>query len=343
MKEDPDSSELTPYEQRRNENMRAAKRVTIVSLVSNVVLTIMMAVVGLIFFNVAMLSSAAHSSMDTLATALVLIATIVSRPSADRKHNYGKEKREQVIVLLFSLLMFGMAAYLIFTSIMGFIYIEDTSGRETPMLIALIAVAVITVVAKEALYHYTNRCYKKTKLDAVRADALGHRADGISSLAVLIGIVASIFIQTDIVESIAVLIVALFMVRIAVQVLRGSYNQLVDKAASDADCAKIRSHAAKVPGVASIDELQTRMYGDAVVVDIEIGVDETLSVAEANEIIEQVEDEVESIPDVLVKDCNIHINPVKVIKPKYEAKQERINQKRLRRKQKLEQKLSKVR
>ena len=323
--------------------MRTGKRVTIVSFVSNIILTALKFVAGGIFFNMAMLSDAAQSGIDTMATGLILIATVISKPAPDKKHSYGREKREQIIVLFFSLFMFATTIFLLYEGIRGLTDIQSTAGRSNAMFIVLVAVAALSIIVKELLYQYTIRCYRKTGLTAVRADAWGHRSDMVSSLAVLVGVVCSYFIGYDTIESIAIIIVALFVLLVAIRILKGSYNQLVDKSASDADCQKIRTHASKVPGVECIDEMQTRMYGNAVIVDIEIGVDETLSVAEANEIIERVEDEVEDIPDVLVKDCNVHINPVKVKKPRNEVKAEKRESKRMRRKEKLEQKLSKVR
>jgi cation diffusion facilitator family transporter len=289
------------------EQQKAAKinrRVASSMLFGNIALTILKAVFGFVFFNMAMLSDAAHSGMDSITTLLVIFAVIFSKPHSDKQHNYGHEKREAIFILLLSLLMLATAVLLFTQGVRGLVNVS-----EAVMSIPLIVVAAVSIVAKEGMYQFTNYHAKKTKSHALRADALGHRLDCVTSIAVLAGLVATIWTGNDIVESIAVLIVALFIVKIAFQVFKGAYNQLIDKSASEDDQQAIEQMAKEIEGVLCVDKLSTRIFGSAIYVDIEIAVDENLCLKKAHDIAHAVHDKLELCKELRIKHCNVHVNP----------------------------------
>jgi len=292
------------YLKNQSRTLRTIRRVALTALVVNITLTAMKAVFGFVFSNTAMISDAAHSAMDSVITVLVVIAASAAKPHRDKDHNYGHEKREAVIVLLVGLFMLGTGAYFAFEGIRGLINIQESS-----LNIYLIAVAAVSVVFKEILFQYTNYFAKKTKSAALKADAWGHRLDCVTSIAVIIGLIATHFVGSDLVESIAVIIVALFIARVAFIVLKGAYNQLVDKAADKAALDKITETALETDGVLGVDSLHTRLFGSAILVDLEIAADPSLTLLEAHEIAQAVHDRLEGADDLRIKHCNVHVNP----------------------------------
>ncbi|MCL2570165.1 MAG: cation diffusion facilitator family transporter [Firmicutes bacterium] len=292
------------YINNQMKNLEVVKKVAIVSLSANIALTILKALFALLYMNFAMLSDAAHSFVDSLATAMVVVAAFVSKPDRDRQHNYGREKRESLIVLFLSVFMFATAVLLVVQGIRGLFNVQYSS-----LSLGLIIVAVVSILAKEALYQYTNRYAKKTGSAVLRADAWGHRTDGLSSIAVLIGFVASIFTRNDVVESIAVIVVALFILNVGYKILRRSIRQLDDSAASEDQVQKIVSTVFAVDGVKDIDKIHTRVFGNAIYADLEISVDPDLTVAESHEIVQEVHDEMEAIEEFAIKHTTVEINP----------------------------------
>ena len=295
------------YMKNQTHSLRLVKRAAMVGLVGNAGLTILKVVLGLVFFNMAVLSDAAHSAMDAVTTLLVILAASVSKPTRDKEHNYGHEKRESLIVLFLSLFMFATAVLLVVQGVRGLI-----SVTESEFNLWLVGVVVVSILVKEALFHYTNHYAKKTRSAALRADAWGHRLDCVTSVAVLVGLVLTIWIGTDLAESIAVLVVALFIVRIAYKVFRGAYNQLVDKAADKKDLDKIMEIAEGVEGVQSVDSLNTRLFGSAILVDMEISVCGEMTVDASHDIAQQVHDLLEGDTNLRIKHCNVHVNPAKI-------------------------------
>lgn len=286
--------------------LKIVKRVALTTLFANIALVLLKGIFGVFFNNMALISDALHSAADSVTTLLVVIAAVVSKPQSDKEHNYGHEKRESFLLLLFALFVLGLSAYIIVAGIIGLINPGD-SGLN----VWLIIVVLISIIAKALMFQFTNHFAKKTKSASLKADGWGHLIDCITSFAVLIGLIAGHFTQNDVVENIAVLLVAVFLVRLAVKVFIGAYHQLTDKTASKSDIAALTETAWSVDGVKSIDKLATRLFGSAILVDLEIGVDSTLSLIEAHDIAETVHNRLEAMTEVSIKHCNVHVNPYK--------------------------------
>jgi len=111
-------------------------------------------------------------------------------------------------------------------------------------------------------------------------------------------------------EPIASLIIALFILRVAVRIFRDAIDQMVDKSASEETETAFRTTALEQPGVMGVELLRTRMFGNRVYVDLEIAVDPEMKLAAAHEIAERVHDAIEqTYPDV--KHIMVHVNPAK--------------------------------
>ncbi|MDR0462597.1 MAG: cation diffusion facilitator family transporter [Christensenellaceae bacterium] len=295
------------YVKERNKTARIIWRVSLYTLAVNIVLTILKSIFGFVFFNISVLSDAVHSLSDVGTTLLVILATVISKPKEDKEHNYGHEKHEPIITLFFSLVLGATGFLLVYQGIYGLVYIQRIVASPY-----LIAVTVASIVMKEAMFWYTIYFAKKTHSTALKADAWHHRSDSLSSVAVLVGLVCSLFIKTNLVESIAIIIVALLIIKVAFDVLRVSLNQLTDKAVDKETYAKIMTAAGQINGVQNVDKLKTRLFGSAIYVDIEIGVDENLSIKDAHKIGDDVHDCLEALPNLRIKHCNVHVGPTSV-------------------------------
>jgi len=297
---------MSTYLKDHSKNARIVLRVAIVGIIANVVLVILKTVFGLIYGNLAVVSDAAHSATDLVTSLFIIVAVFLSSPKRDKDHNYGHEKVQPLMVLFFGLVLAGVAVVFVWQGIAGLI-----SPGTGEFNVYLIVVTVVSIAVKEALFWYGIHYAKKTKSELLRADAWHSRSDSLASIAVLIGLVCSIFMRTNIMESIAVIIVALFIFKVAFDIFRPAVNQLVDKAADKKDQEKIIGIAEEVEGVIRVDELRTRLFGNAILVDLEIHVDGKLTVFQGHDIAQDVHDRLEDDPDLRIKHCNVHVNPCK--------------------------------
>ena len=284
---------------------KAATRVSLVSMVTNVILTVLKLAAGLIARSGAMISDAVHSASDIFSGIIVLIGVKISSKAPDESHPYGHERFECVAALLLS----GVLA--VVGGTIGVNAAKDIiSGRtpEAPGLLALIAAAV-SIVTKETLFWYTRGYAKRYRSTALHAEAWHQRSDALSSIGALIGI-AGARMGVPVMEPIASIIIALFILRVAVRIFRDAIDQMVDHSCNEEVESAFRATAMDQPGVKGVEMLRTRMFGNRVYVDLEIAVDPELTLAAAHEIAERVHDAIEqTYPDV--KHIMVHVNPAK--------------------------------
>lgn len=278
-------------------------RVSAVTLAVNIVLSITKFIVGLTAHSAALMSDAAHSFSDCLSTVIVMAGIKVSSRDADEGHPYGHEKLESIAALVLSGMLFATGLLIGFESVRGYI----TSGaKEAPGIAALI-VAVISIVVKEWMFHYARRTATRVNSDALMADAWHHRSDALSSVGSFIGILGA-RLGFLVLEPIACVLIALLIVKTAVDIFREATNKLVDRALPPEEEEAMRKTVLSVPGVCVINSFKSRLFGNRTYVDIAIGVDRSLTIAAAHDIAEAVHDAIESTY-LNVKHCMVHEEP----------------------------------
>jgi len=142
------------------------------------------------------------------------------------------------------------------------------------------------------------------------AEAWHHRSDAFSSIGSFTGILGS-RLGFPILDPIAGIIICLFVFKIAWDILKETFEKLIDTACDDETERQIVRIAAATDGVLHIDDLKTRLFGAKIYVDIEIAVDEDMKLSDAHEIAEEVHEAIEGgVPGV--KHCMVHLNPEKI-------------------------------
>ena len=292
-------------EKKAEDFQTAATRVSLVSMITNVILTLLKLAAGLLAHSGAMISDAVHSASDIFSGLIVLLGVKISTKEPDEQHPYGHERYECVAALLLS----GILA--VVGGAIGIGAIKDiVSGKtaEIPGLLALIA-AIVSIVTKESLFWYTRGYAKKYRSTALHAEAWHQRSDALSSIGALIGI-AGARMGVPVMEPIASLIIALFILRVAIRIFKEAIDQMVDHSCNEEAEEAFRTTALEQPGVLGVELLRTRMFGNRVYVDLEIAADPNLTLAAAHEIAEDVHDAIEkTFPEV--KHIMVHVNPAK--------------------------------
>ncbi len=288
------------------ERQAMAQRVSLVCIIVNALLCVFKFLAGILAASAAMVSDAVHSASDVLATGIALIGIRIAGQAADEKHPYGHDRFECIASLILAGILFLTGASIGWRGLQT-ILAGNYAALPIPGRLALIA-AVISIVVKEAMYHYTMRAAKKTASTALRASAWDHRSDALSSLGAFAGILGA-RLGLPVLDSVASLIICLCILKAAIDIFRESIDKTVDKACDETTQQQLRQTVLSVPGVLELDQLQTRQFGAAVYVDIEIAVSETLSLKEAHRIAEAVHSAVESTDDLLVRHCTVHVNP----------------------------------
>ena len=288
-----------------NENMeKTAMKVSIISIIANVVLAAFKLVAGILAHSSAMLSDAIHSASDVFSTFVVMIGIKIASKEPDEEHPYGHERMECVAAII-------LATILCITGLgIGKNALSNITGNSgemaVPGVLALIA-AIVSIIVKEAMFWYTRHYAKMIDSGALMADAWHHRSDALSSIGAFIGI---IFARMGYVmmDSIACLVICVFIVKAAYDIFKDAIDKMVDKSCSLEVEAEIRTIVMSVDGVKGIDSLSTRLFGNKMYVDIEIRADGEKTLNETHEIAEAVHDSIEAQFEK-VKHIMVHVNP----------------------------------
>lgn len=289
-----------------DEFKKVANKVSFITIVQNVLLSVFKLFAGIFAHSNAMISDAIHSASDVFSTIIVIIGVKLASKKSDKEHPYGHERLECVaaivlsIVLLYTGIKIGSQAV---KDIIG----GDYQNLQKPGMLALVA-AVVSIVTKEIMYWYTRHYAKKIDSSALMADAWHHRSDALSSVGAFIGILGA-RMGYPILDPIASVVICIFIGKAAYDIFKDAVDKMVDKSCDEKTIQKMREVIASQNGVENIDLLQTRLFGAKIYVDIEIAADKTLSLENAHEIAQRVHDAVEkNFP--LVKHCMVHVNPM---------------------------------
>lgn len=288
----------------KNEKQLAYK-VSVTTIVGNLMLCIFKLISGILGGSQALVSDAVHSASDIFSTIIVIIGIKISHKAPDDGHRYGHERFECFAAIILSFVLAMTSLYIGYSGIMTLVT-GNYKNQQAPQLIALIA-AVVSIAVKELMYHYTMHTAKILNSDSLKADAWHHRSDAISSIGSLIGIGGSMLGFTFM-DSVASIVICLIILKAAVDIVKDSMDKLVDKSCDNETIEEMTNLVVDTPGVIDLDDIKTRLFGNKIYVDIEICCDGNLTLTEAHKIADTVHDKIEN-SNHNVKHCMVHVNP----------------------------------
>lgn len=287
------------------EFQKTANRVSIITIIGNIALSLMKFLAGVIAHSNAMISDAVHSASDVFSTVVVIIGIRLAAKEPDKEHPYGHERMECVAAIVLAIVLF-ITGLGIGADAAGKILQGNYESLQVPGVLAL-AAAIVSIASKEGMYWYTIFYAKKIDSSALMADAWHHRSDALSSIGALIGI-GGAMLGFPVMDSIASLVIFVFIVKAAYDIFKDAMDKMVDRACDEETEQQIYACVMRNEHVLGIDLLQTRIFGNKIYVDIEIQADGDRTLQEAHEIAEMVHDDIERT-FTKVKHIMIHVNP----------------------------------
>lgn len=279
-----------------------------ISLISNILLTILKLIVGFIFKSPVLLADGFHNAGDVIASGAALTSMRISKRPADEDHPYGHGKAEVISSAIVAIILGLAALYIAFEAVSAFF--------EEPAKASFIALltAFISLIWKQALYVYTIRLGKQTNSKGLIATAYDHLADVYASLAAVLGIgLALIGDMYDIHflsygDPFAGIIVSLLVIKLAYDIGKEAMDILMEKNISQQRMEEFSILIQTIPGVKRIDRLRAREHGHYILVDLRIGVRAEMTIQEGHDISRTIRDTImekyEDVDEVL-----IHLNP----------------------------------
>lgn len=279
------SADQEVAQERRRRELNAGLRVTWAGVGVNLSLIVLKLWVGLVFRSQALVADGVHSVSDLFSDAVVLLGLKWGRKEADEDHPFGHARIETSASLIVGLLLIAVAVWIGYSAIMALI----ADQHSIPGVFAIVA-AVVSVLLKEALYWYTIKTSRRIKSKALAANAWHHRTDALSSIAVLIGVGAA-YLKPEwwAADLIAAKVVALFVLKVGVELVIDAFREMVDTAPHRDDVRRIAACADSVPGVREVHDIRARHHGSAIVVELHVVVDPKITVEQGHSIAKDVE------------------------------------------------------
>ncbi len=270
------------------------------SIAVNVFLTLLKTVFGLLTNSIALLADAVHSASDILSSLVILIGFSLARHKPDREHPFGHGRIEYLAGLVISIMLIaGGAAFIYgsYTRLTGEVFAR-------PSIAAMVAITAAFLI-KEFTYYFSLKLGRLIDSDALSGDAWHHRVDSMTSLLVFAALAGSYFGAPSL-DAYTGFAVAAFIIYAGVKIARDSCSRLLGAAPPDELQEEVKSCAAEINGVIDTHDLKIHDYGSWKVVTVHIGVRGNLSLDQAHQIAEQVEDHVSAC---FYCDTIVHLDP----------------------------------
>ncbi len=227
--------------------------------------------------SVALLADTVHNLGDALNSIPLWIAFMLARRLPNKRYTYGYGRAEDVAGLLIVLSIAFSAAYILWESVQKLI-----NPQPLHNLGWVAAAAIIGFVGNEIVAMMQIRVGRKIGSEAMIADGLHARTDGLTSLAVLIAVVGT-WVGLPILDPIVGLFIGLAIVGITWDASKAVWYRLmaaVNPALVESAEKVIREH----PEITEIQRLQMRWLGHRLYAEMVLNVESGLTLAEADEL-----------------------------------------------------------
>jgi len=285
-----------------NDRYQQAKKVTLIGALINALLGLMKLVGGLFFHSHALIADGVHSFSDLFTDAMVLVASKYGSQDADDKHPYGHQRIETAATLLLAMLLILAGSGIAWDAVIEIMQNTVTMPNPFAMLIA-----ILSIFANEALFHYTRRVGNRIHSPLIIANAWHHRSDAAASGVVLVGLLGSI-LGFKLLDPIAAIIIGGMIIKMGISYGWNSVKELIDTGIDAQQILAIETMIQQVDGVQRIHQLRTRMMGRDIYVDVHVLVEPFISVSEGHHIAQRVH---QTLIDNMqhIKDVTVHVDP----------------------------------
>jgi cation diffusion facilitator family transporter len=265
--------------------------VALSSVGAAIALTSLKLIVALLTGSLGILAEAAHSGLDLVAALMTFFAIRVADRPADKTHNYGHSKIENLSAFFEAGLLMLTACWIIYEAVSRLISHQELLDVSIwAFVVMLTSIAVDTTRSRALL-----RVARKLGSQALEADALHFRTDIWSSSVVIAGLL--IVYLTNLLhlplwlkqaDAIAALVVSLIVILISARLARDTIDALLDRAPVEL-LDQLKESISQLPGVTEVRRIRIRRAGNKFFADVIITAPRTYSFEQTHELTERVE------------------------------------------------------
>jgi cation diffusion facilitator family transporter len=251
--------------------------------------------------SMALLADTIHNFGHLVTTIPLIIAFRLGRRAPTARYPFGYRRAEDLVGLLIALVIALSAALIIW---------ESVNALFDPQPLAnlgwVLAAGLVGAAGNELVAIYRIRTGRRIGSTALIAEGNHARADGLTSLAVVLAVIG-VWLGFPQADAIVGLLISAVILWILYESTRSVIHRLMDGVDADT-LIHIETVAAGVPGVQHVEQVKARWSGHRLEAQLSLGVDPAMSVADSHEVAEQAHHELlHSIPHL--NDVNVHVHP----------------------------------
>ena len=286
-------------------------KVTWIGSIVNFLLLVFKFVAGIVGHSAAMVADAVHSLSDFVTDIIVIVFVRISGKPEDEGHDYGHGKYETLATAIIGLILFLVGIGILFNGAKSVIASIGGETLAAPSMLALVA-AGLSILLKELVYRYTIHESKRLNSQAMVANAWHHRSDAFSSIGTLVGIGGAKCLgeRWRILDPLAAIIVSIFIMRVAVQLLKPCVDELLEHSLPAETENRILEIIRSFPEVSEPHHLRTRRIGNHLAIEVHIRMNGNTPLVEAHALASQIEQKLKDEYGVETH-IGIHMEPLK--------------------------------
>ncbi|HTX73033.1 MAG TPA: cation diffusion facilitator family transporter [Rectinemataceae bacterium] len=280
------------------------RRASVIALVGNAILAMTKLVVGALAGSLAVVGDGIDSATDVVIAIVALIAARIVDKPGDREHPYGHSRAETIATSILAFVLFFAGTQLFIRTLGDLI---GGTAQSLPSRSAII-VTFISIAGKLCLtwtqFHYGN----KSGSPMLLANAKNMRGDVVVSVGVLVGLGFTFGLGLPLLDRVTALLVSLWIIKVAAGIFLETNSELMEGSSDHGPYGVIFEAVADVEGAVNPHRTRIRRLGSMLIVDLDIEVEPSMTVATAHSIALEVENEIKArLPEVY--DVIVHVEP----------------------------------
>lgn len=278
--------------------IKCADKYNWIGLFSSLFLAVFKGAIGTITHSRALILSAVYSFHDVISSVALMVGVEIATSPKDERHPYGYGKMEYVITLFTSVIILGATFFLMAEAAAGILHGEHPQPHW-----AVFGIALVSLAANEILYRFNSCAYRQLYSPAMMTHAKHHRADAISSLAVMFAVVGA-KMGFHFIDTLVAVFECIHLIALSGELLHHSGSELLDRAIDKNEIAAIRKIAREVAGNDNIRHIRSRRLGRELFIELNLGLSEKINLIEAQKISSRLE---KALMEKIAHVGNIHV------------------------------------
>lgn len=280
-----------------------------VSIVVNIILFVVKLVIGVAINSVALIADAVHTLADSATSVVIIVGFKIANKPSDKEHPFGHGRMEPIATLIVSVLLFVAGVELLEKSVHSIFHPQVTTAS-----LGVILLITGTILIKELMARFSYILGDMIDSKALKADALHHRSDVISTALVVVALIASRF-GFNYIDGIMGVCVSLIIFYSAYEIAKEAVDPLLGEAISKEMLKEIDKIAKSHSGILGVHDIIFHKYGQKSIISLHVEVSDKEDVNKLHELSEDVENAISKRMGGMV---TAHIDPVNKDHPKYE-------------------------